>query len=75
MEAARTTIAMHSLHPKSSLLQSDAPQAYLQASFRPELPTYVSLPPEWLPPQVKAKLRSPVFPLRAPLYGHPLSGN
>eukprot|EP00971_Amphidinium_carterae_P142855 2830152-Amphidinium_carterae.1 len=26
MEAARTTIAMHSLHPQSSLLQSDAPQ-------------------------------------------------
>eukprot|EP00971_Amphidinium_carterae_P066567 1318213-Amphidinium_carterae.1 len=75
MEAARCAIAIHSLRPGSSLIQSDAPQAYLQASFRPELPTFVSLPPEWLPHKIRSKFRSPVFPLRAPLYGHPLSGN
>eukprot|EP00971_Amphidinium_carterae_P211175 4190259-Amphidinium_carterae.1 len=68
-------IPKDSLHPGSSLIQSDAPQAYLQASFRPELPTFVSLPPEWLPHKIRSKFCSPVFPLRAPLYGQPLSGN
>eukprot|EP00971_Amphidinium_carterae_P342388 6481670-Amphidinium_carterae.1 len=38
MEGARAAIAMHSVNRASQLVQSDAPQAYLQAAFKDDPP-------------------------------------
>eukprot|EP00971_Amphidinium_carterae_P123949 2454935-Amphidinium_carterae.1 len=59
------------------ILQSDAPQAYLQASFLGPgcVDTWMTMPREWIPDWVLKKYRSPCFKLYKAIYGHPLSGN
>eukprot|EP00971_Amphidinium_carterae_P349324 6490962-Amphidinium_carterae.3 len=80
MESARTSmIAAFADRDggESRVIQFDAPQAYLQASFLQKgcTPTWISIPRSWIPDWVLRKVGSPCFKLHKALYGHPQAGN
>eukprot|EP00971_Amphidinium_carterae_P287528 5707320-Amphidinium_carterae.1 len=80
MESARTSMIAAFADRDggdSRVIQSDAPQAYLQASFLHKgcTPTWISMPRSWIPDWALRKGGSPCFKLHKALYGHPQAGN
>ena len=71
MEAAKA-MDLVSLFPGHSAQQSDATQAYTQATLE-GTPTWVRLPVHEWPASWKG-MKDPVVPLKLALYGHPDSG-
>ena len=58
----------------NTIMQADAFQAYIQSDLGGDIPTWVRLPPEYVP-KAWANIHDPVVLLKKALYGHPRAGN